>query len=90
MPGRKYGKAGAWSGGELLVKPPCGVGPAESSQGSQEACGGGDPRPAWANSAFNKLMVFGATPADVVPEISALAVLVVLFGALAVWRFRLN
>lgn len=35
-------------------------------------------------------MVFGATPADVVPEISALAVLVVLFGALAVWRFRLN
>ncbi|MEW6547201.1 MAG: ABC transporter permease [Bacillota bacterium] len=45
---------------------------------------------AWANSAFNKLMLFGATPQDVVPELGALALFAVLFGVLGVWRFRLE
>jgi ABC-2 type transport system permease protein len=45
---------------------------------------------AWANSAFNKLMLFGATPQDVVPELGALVLFAVLFGVLGVWRFRLG
>lgn len=45
---------------------------------------------AWANSAFNKLMLFGASPASVVPEITALAVFAVTFFGLAVWRFKVN
>lgn len=45
---------------------------------------------AWANSAFNKLMLFGATPVDVVPEMIALIVFAVGFMALGMWRFRLD
>lgn len=45
---------------------------------------------AWANSAFNKLMLFGATPADVLPEMGALVIFAIVFGALAAGRFRLN
>jgi len=35
-------------------------------------------------------MLFGATPADVVPEMVALAAFGVGFISLAVWRFRLE
>ncbi len=45
---------------------------------------------AWANSAFNKLMIFGATPANVVPEMIALGLFALVFGGLAVWRFQVN
>jgi len=45
---------------------------------------------AWANSAFNKLMLFGATPADVAGEMVALAAFGLLFMALGVWRFRVE
>lgn len=41
----------------------------------------------WANGAFNKLMLFGASPANVLPEMIALAAFAVVFGGLAVWRF---
>jgi len=42
----------------------------------------------WANSGFNKLMVFGGDFGAIIPEITALAVFTVIFAALAVWRFR--
>lgn len=45
---------------------------------------------AWANSAFNKLMVFGGDPGSVVPEMLALSVFALLFGGLAIWRFRVD
>lgn len=45
---------------------------------------------AWANSAFNKLMLFGASAANVAPEMLALAVFAVVFGGLAVWRFKVS
>lgn len=45
---------------------------------------------AWANSAFNKLMLFGATPADVLPEMGVLVLFAAVFAALAMGRFRLN
>jgi len=45
---------------------------------------------AWANSAFNRLMLFGATPADVVGEMAALVAFGLLFMALGVWRFRVE
>ncbi len=45
---------------------------------------------AWANSAFNKLMLFGASPASVRPEMITLGLFAVIFGALGVWRFKLN
>ena len=42
----------------------------------------------WANTAFNKLMLFGAEFADVTAEMLALLVFAVLFVAVALWRFR--
>jgi ABC-type multidrug transport system permease subunit len=42
----------------------------------------------WANQAFNKLMLFGATSVDVVSEMAALVVFAAIFLALALWRFR--
>lgn len=45
---------------------------------------------AWANSAFNKLMLFGATPGSVLPEMAALGFFALLFLGLAAWRFRLD
>ncbi|MFC1978870.1 ABC transporter permease [Chloroflexota bacterium] len=45
---------------------------------------------AWANTAFNKLMVFGADFASVVPEMLALLVFAAGFGAIAIWRFRIG
>jgi ABC-2 type transport system permease protein len=43
---------------------------------------------AWATDAFNKLMVFGANFGDAVPSMAALVVFTVIFGSIAVWRFR--
>jgi len=45
---------------------------------------------AWATSAFNKLMVFGADFGDVVWSMVALLVFTVIFGAIAVWQFRVS
>ena len=42
----------------------------------------------WANNGFNKLMLFGADFADVAPEMLALVIFTVIFGSIAVWRFR--
>jgi len=42
----------------------------------------------WAMSGFNKLMLFGANFGDVVPEMLALVGFTVLFGVIAIWRFR--
>jgi ABC-2 type transport system permease protein len=42
----------------------------------------------WANQAFNKLMLFGATAGDVTAEMAALVVFAALFLAVALWRFR--
>ncbi len=42
----------------------------------------------WANTGFNKLMLFGADFGDVIPEMLALVVFAVLFGIIATWRFR--
>ena len=44
----------------------------------------------WANSAFNRLMLFGADGADVVPEMAALAAFGAGFLAIALVRFRLS
>ncbi len=43
---------------------------------------------AWATSGFNKLMVFGADFGAAVPNMLALLGFAVVFGAIAVWRFR--
>jgi len=43
---------------------------------------------AWATSGFNKLMLFGAGFGDVVPSMLALVVFAVIFGMIAIWRFR--
>jgi ABC-2 type transport system permease protein len=43
---------------------------------------------AWATTGFNKLMVFGAGFSDAVPNMIALLVFAVIFGAIAIWRFR--
>jgi ABC-2 type transport system permease protein len=43
---------------------------------------------AWATEGFNKLMLFGANFGDAVPSMVALLVFAVIFGAIAVWRFR--
>lgn len=43
---------------------------------------------AWATEGFNKLMLFGASFGDAWPSMAALAVFTVIFGALAIWRFR--
>jgi len=43
---------------------------------------------AWANDGFNKLMLFGADFGAVIPEMLALVVFTVIFGTIAIWRFR--
>lgn len=43
---------------------------------------------AWATTGFNKLMLFGADFGAVVPEMLALIGFAVVFGLIAVWRFR--
>ena len=43
---------------------------------------------AWANTGFNKLMLFGADFSAVIPEMLALVGFAVVFGIIAVWRFR--
>ena len=45
---------------------------------------------AWANTGFNKLMLFGAEFADVVPEMVALAAFAVVLLTAALWKFRLS
>ena len=42
----------------------------------------------WANTGFNKLMLFGAEFADVTQEMTALAGFALIFIVIAVWRFR--
>jgi len=42
----------------------------------------------WATTGFNKLMVFGADFSAAVPEMLALVGFAILFGLIAVWRFR--
>ena len=42
----------------------------------------------WANAGFNKLMLFGADFGAAVPEMLALVGFAVVFGIIAVWRFR--
>ena len=42
----------------------------------------------WANTGFNKLMLFGAEFGDVLPEFAALGGMGVVLFALALWRFR--
>jgi len=42
----------------------------------------------WANTGFNKLMVFGAEFGDVVPEMLALVGFAVVFAIIGIWRFR--
>jgi len=42
----------------------------------------------WANTGFNKLMVFGADFSAAAPEMLALIGFAVVFGIIAVWRFR--
>jgi len=42
----------------------------------------------WANTGFNKLMLFGAEFNDVIPEMVILIGFAVVFGAIAVWKFR--
>jgi ABC-2 type transport system permease protein len=43
---------------------------------------------AWATEGFNKLMLFGAGFGDAAPSMIALAVFTVIFGGIAIWRFR--
>jgi ABC-2 type transport system permease protein len=45
---------------------------------------------AWATSGFNKLMVFGANFGDAVSSMLALLVFTVIFGAIAIWQFRVS
>ena len=42
----------------------------------------------WANQAFNKLMLFGATAGDVVWEMVSLSLFGLAFIAICLWRFR--
>ena len=42
----------------------------------------------WATTGFNKLMVFGADFSAVIPNMLALVGFALLFGIIAVWRFR--
>jgi len=42
----------------------------------------------WATTGFNELMLFGADFGAVVPEMLALVGFTVIFGAIALWRFR--
>jgi ABC-2 type transport system permease protein len=43
---------------------------------------------AWATTGFNKIMVFGADFSAAVPSMVALLVFTVIFGVIAIWRFR--
>jgi len=43
---------------------------------------------AWATTGFNKIMIFGAGFGAAVPSMIALIVFTVVFGLIAVWRFR--
>lgn len=43
---------------------------------------------AWATTGFNKLLIFGASFTDVLPEMLALLAFAVAFGAIALVRFR--
>jgi ABC-2 type transport system permease protein len=43
---------------------------------------------AWATTGFNKLMLFGADFGAAAPEMLALLGFMVIFGVIAVWRFR--
>jgi ABC-2 type transport system permease protein len=43
---------------------------------------------AWATEGFNKLMLFGANFGAAAPEMLALVGFMVVFGVIAVWRFR--
>ena len=43
----------------------------------------------WANDGLNRLMLFGAQFADVLPSMAALLAFAAVFLALALWRFRL-
>jgi len=43
---------------------------------------------AWATTGFNKLLVFGTNFSAVVPEMIALAAFAIVFGLIAIWRFR--
>jgi ABC-2 type transport system permease protein len=43
---------------------------------------------AWANEGFNKLMLYGANFGSAVPDMLALVGFMVIFGVIAVWRFR--
>ncbi len=43
---------------------------------------------AWATEGFNKLMLFGASAGDAWPSMVALVVFMVIFGGIAIWRFR--
>ncbi|MGA2468876.1 MAG: ABC transporter permease, partial [Thermodesulfobacteriota bacterium] len=42
----------------------------------------------WATAGFNKLMVFGADFGSAVPNMLALFGFTLVFGIIAVWRFR--
>jgi len=42
----------------------------------------------WANTGFNKLMLFGADFGAVVPEMLVIVGFAIVFGIIAVWRFR--
>ena len=42
----------------------------------------------WANTGFNKLMLFGAEFGDVIPEMLILVAFTVVFGVIAIWKFR--
>jgi len=44
----------------------------------------------WANTGFNKLMLFGAGFGDIIPEILILVAFTVVFGVIAIWKFRTN
>jgi ABC-2 type transport system permease protein len=43
---------------------------------------------AWATNGFNKIMVFGTGFSAAVPNMLALLIFAVIFGLVAVWRFR--
>lgn len=43
---------------------------------------------AWANDGFNKLMLFGADFGGALPSMLALLIFTLIFGAIAIWRFR--
>ena len=42
----------------------------------------------WANTGFNKLMLFGADFGAVIPEMLALVGFAAVFAIIAAWRFR--